>query len=360
MRLKANHLTALRLLFIPFPCAFLMMGPREKLVALLLFLAIGITDYFDGYLARKHGPTFLGAVLDPIADKIFILAMFIPLGHQGIVPLWMVWIVVVREFAVTELRILYEARGISLKTSELAKYKTSIQMIGGGVIILIHLFGDSSWVFMPLGALFLFTVWLFWYVRKRSTKAILRAATFLVLVAWATSMRGLLPYQGAILAIMGLVCASTVLSGIHYMLQSLKVLRESTDGPIRWSSLACLVSSVLLLPSIFLGALVQKEIWAWPVLGVLGFELAIGGLTGLGASFFPPNYARAWPRVALVNALGIFGTILATWDVSPKWSPNFLFLGALLVSLWGLTRRIYENRRALVGTSVLEGVWNRR
>jgi cardiolipin synthase (CMP-forming) len=79
-------------------------------LALILGTLIGCTDFVDGYLARKHGPTVLGGLLDPIADKVFIAFVYLPLADLGTVPAWAVALMFVREFLVTALRSAYEQR----------------------------------------------------------------------------------------------------------------------------------------------------------------------------------------------------------------------------------------------------------
>ena len=72
--------------------------------ALVVCTIIGCTDFVDGYLARKHGPTVLGGLMDPIADKVFIAVGFLPYADRGWVPWWLVAALFLREFLVTALR----------------------------------------------------------------------------------------------------------------------------------------------------------------------------------------------------------------------------------------------------------------
>jgi cardiolipin synthase len=353
MTIKANHLTLLRLVLIPAPCALLLGGPEEKSLALALFLFIGLTDYLDGHLARRQGPTVLGALLDPIADKMFVVAMFVPLAHEGIVPMWMVWLMLVREIGVTELRAIHESRGLHFETSEMAKYKTSIQMIGGGVIILNHLFGSSLWVMVPMGALLGFGAWLLWYVRMRPKRARMRAVTFLVLVGWATSMRLFFSHSEAILAIMALVCGATLLSGVHYAAKSVKVWSKVERGENLWVIVASLVNLAVVFPAIFLSALGLKVASVWLALAILCSELAIGGMNSLWASSHRHrHYCPPWIRISLVNLLGVAGLLAAQTPFPPmEGSRELFFLGALTLSLSGCARAFYETRRILLEAS---------
>src|SRR5262249_37815380 len=95
------------------------------------------TDFVDGYLARKQGPTVLGGLMDPIADKVFIAITFLPAVDLKWVPSWLVALLFVREFFVTAARTSYEQRDLQLKSSYLARYKTWVQMCGVGVLMLL-------------------------------------------------------------------------------------------------------------------------------------------------------------------------------------------------------------------------------
>src|SRR6187549_2244751 len=97
--------------------------------ALIAGTLIGCTDWIDGLLARKYGPTVLGGLLDPIADKVFIAFAYVPFADDGmLVPAWVAALMFTREFFITSLRSAYEQRNLTLKTSYLAKVKTWTQM----------------------------------------------------------------------------------------------------------------------------------------------------------------------------------------------------------------------------------------
>jgi len=125
-----NTLTILRLVCIPL--VVLCLRNPEKLGSLLaaLFFGLGfVTDFLDGYFARRYGEiTTLGKFLDPLADKIFVsvtMVMLIPLDR---VPAWMVMLIIAREIAVTGLRSIGVSRGVAIQASTLGKYKTAFQV----------------------------------------------------------------------------------------------------------------------------------------------------------------------------------------------------------------------------------------
>lgn len=350
MRLTANHLTLLRLALIPIPCALLMGGAVHKSLALVLFVLVGLTDYLDGYLARKQGPTLLGALMDPLADKIFVAAMFVPLARHGAVPLWMVWLVFLREYAVTELRSIHGAHKAAFSTSELAKYKTTIQMIGGGVIILNEIFGGSPWVFFPLGGLFFFTVWVAWQVRKAGLRSGLRGLTFMVLVAWALAMRWQFPYEQVNWAIMALVTSVTVMSGLHYAYQTWRVIGSQLSKSLSWGDGAAFLGVSLLFPSIFVAAAGLPQVSIWLVLAVLASEMLVGGLNNLSvASDVLMPYAPGRLRMAVVNGAGFVGLILTALGTK-SWHYDLgkmAFGVCLFASLLGCAKAAYVHRRTL-------------
>jgi CDP-diacylglycerol---glycerol-3-phosphate 3-phosphatidyltransferase len=145
-----NFLTILRIFFVPLLVALLVqdswgiviLGRKvsNETIALGVFLAAGLTDLLDGYLARRWKQiTTVGTLLDPIADKLLISAALIALVQVGAVPAWMVIVVVGREFAITGLRSIAAAEGFTIQASELGKSKMVSQIIAVVLLILsIH------------------------------------------------------------------------------------------------------------------------------------------------------------------------------------------------------------------------------
>lgn len=142
-----NFLTILRIFFVPLLVALLVqeswgvtIGGRQfsnEAIALVVFLAAGLTDLLDGYLARRWKQiTTVGTLLDPIADKLLISAALIALVQVGAVPAWMVIVVVGREFAVTGLRSIAAAEGFTIQASELGKSKMVSQILAVVLLIL--------------------------------------------------------------------------------------------------------------------------------------------------------------------------------------------------------------------------------
>ena len=141
-----NLLTLARIACVPILVLLLFSDSRETgLWAALLFSLASITDWFDGYLARKWDiVTVMGKFLDPLADKLIVMAAFIMLIPLERVPAWAVFLIIARETLVTGLRSVASAEGIVIDASNLGKYKTIFQMVA---IIALLLHYDYYWFF---------------------------------------------------------------------------------------------------------------------------------------------------------------------------------------------------------------------
>ena len=126
----ANLLTLSRLAATPF-IIWLMAAqtPGRRYVALWLFIAAMFTDLFDGYFARKTGPTRLGTFLDPVADKTLILTILIFLGSVAVIPLWVGLLMMFREFWVSAIRSLGTVEGSVIGANWMGKSKTFLQVV---------------------------------------------------------------------------------------------------------------------------------------------------------------------------------------------------------------------------------------
>lgn len=105
-------------------------GAAAKAAALAGFLLASFTDWLDGYLARRwHQTSALGALLDPIADKVLVLGMFLAFVQLGLIPAWMVLIIAFREFLITGVRLFAASRHVVLSAATEGKHKTVSQMV---------------------------------------------------------------------------------------------------------------------------------------------------------------------------------------------------------------------------------------
>jgi CDP-diacylglycerol--glycerol-3-phosphate 3-phosphatidyltransferase len=159
-----NTLTLFRIAAVPIIVILMLFPNRVSCwVAAILFSAAAITDYLDGYFARRFGlVSNLGKVMDPVADKLLVSSAFIMLTALGWVPAWMVCIIIGREIAVTGLRNIIAENREDVSASNLGKYKTGFQ-IAAAIPLLIHypFFGldaHAIGTFFLWGAL-VFTLW---------------------------------------------------------------------------------------------------------------------------------------------------------------------------------------------------------
>lgn len=127
----ANRLTLGRLgLTILFVIALNSTWEFGRTAALILFIVAGVTDYFDGEIARRYEfVTNFGRLMDPLVDKIMIAAAFISLVPLKAIPAWAATIVVARDFLITGLRLMAGSKGQVLPAERLGKHKTSWQIV---------------------------------------------------------------------------------------------------------------------------------------------------------------------------------------------------------------------------------------
>ncbi|MBI2104214.1 MAG: CDP-diacylglycerol--glycerol-3-phosphate 3-phosphatidyltransferase [Candidatus Omnitrophica bacterium] len=134
-----TKLSVLRIVlaFLVMGCLFVP-GWAAKLAALALFLAASLTDWLDGYLARRWRQTTpLGALLDPIADKVLVLGTFLAFVQLRLVPAWMVLVIALREFLITGIRLYVAGRRLVLPAATEGKHKTVSQMVAIIVILAV-------------------------------------------------------------------------------------------------------------------------------------------------------------------------------------------------------------------------------
>jgi CDP-diacylglycerol--glycerol-3-phosphate 3-phosphatidyltransferase len=126
----ANRLTVSRLVMtILFVVVLNSSWPYGRTVALIIFIVAGVTDFFDGEIARRYETvTNFGKLMDPLVDKVMMAAAFICLVPFKAIPAWVATTVVARDFLITGLRLLASTRGLVLPAERLGKHKTSWQI----------------------------------------------------------------------------------------------------------------------------------------------------------------------------------------------------------------------------------------
>jgi len=112
--------------------------------ASLLFVLASVTDFFDGYIAREWDQkTLLGAIIDPLADKMLTLAAFLGLMMMGAASAWAIYIIIIRELFITGIRTVAVSEGVDIKASWAGKVKTVFQMIAIGFLLMHWPYGDA-------------------------------------------------------------------------------------------------------------------------------------------------------------------------------------------------------------------------
>ena len=159
-----NSLTLTRIFLVPLLVVVLLtkfegrviLGISKELVGAAIFAIASVTDWLDGYLARRREQvTALGQVIDPLADKLLTSAALISLVQMDLAQSWMVAVIIGREFAVTTLRSLAYARGVAMPASPLGKLKMVSQVVAILALILAH---GQMWPFYFIGQAALWVV----------------------------------------------------------------------------------------------------------------------------------------------------------------------------------------------------------
>jgi CDP-diacylglycerol--glycerol-3-phosphate 3-phosphatidyltransferase len=188
-----NQLTFLRILLTPVFLAFLFSAdPLLRQLSLVVFIVAMLTDWYDGWVARRWGyVTRWGTFLDPLADKILTSAALIGFIYLDLVPPWTVWVIVVRDIAITVFRWYAELKGKPFDTSRMAKTKTFLQFTLIYYILLAYLARDND------------------SIRAR----------------YGTLLDQLLDYS-LLYALMVIIVAITLLTGALYIIENWSTVRE--------------------------------------------------------------------------------------------------------------------------------------
>ena len=343
MRVTANQVTLLRLVMLPFPVAMIYRNTHAWMLgALIVYVLLGLTDALDGYLARRYGSTPMGALLDPVVDKIFLVAGYVPLADFQILPTSLVLVIFIRELAVTVLRSIALEERFSFKTSNVAKLKTTVQMAGAGLCLVIWLFPDDraiAWILglvaacgcAPLVAALVTgrrPGWMAW------TSAGFFSAMFVA--------RLLMAPHATIVVAMAVIAAITLYSGAEYAWGMRRVLADRFRRSRREALRLAMLS--LAVPVFYLPALDRPDDPTVAILGLLAAEFAAGGLDN---SLVQAGHARtAGPDLARSAIQAVCGAalILALWTGRAPWLPLAATLFALGTTLGDLGMRFWRHR----------------
>ncbi|MDY5023107.1 MAG: CDP-diacylglycerol--glycerol-3-phosphate 3-phosphatidyltransferase [Blautia sp.] len=135
-----NKLTVGRMILVPFLVIFMLTGwggEYNRYISFVIFAVASITDWFDGYLARKNNlVTNFGKFMDPLADKLLVCSAMICMIELGRLPAWIVIVIIAREFIISGFRLIAAENGVVIAANYWGKFKTVSQMI---MIILLIL-----------------------------------------------------------------------------------------------------------------------------------------------------------------------------------------------------------------------------
>jgi CDP-diacylglycerol--glycerol-3-phosphate 3-phosphatidyltransferase len=343
VRVTANQVTLARLVLLPLPVAMVYRNTHVfMLAALFIYIVLGLTDALDGYLARRYGSTALGALLDPVVDKIFLVAGYVPMADFQVMPTTLVFVLFIRELAVTALRTIALEEGFSFKTSAVAKLKTTVQMAGAGLILLIWLFPADATILLILGvaSLGFCTPAIVAVFRGRQPGWMAWSSAALGILLLLT--RWVLPQKQAIFAIMCGIVAITLYSGAEYAWEMRHVLKARfSRSPIEAMRLAGLSLAV---PVFYLPALDRNDDPTFAILGLLAAEFAQGGVDN---SLAQMGYARG-PAADLARS-GIqaaCGAVLL-WSLLSGLGPRIALIATLFalgVTAGDLAFRCFRHR----------------
>ncbi|WP_264737251.1 CDP-diacylglycerol--glycerol-3-phosphate 3-phosphatidyltransferase [Cytobacillus firmus] len=153
--------------------------PVTHLIGALIFIIASVTDWVDGYFARKYNlVTNLGKFLDPLADKLLVSAALIVLVDLELAPSWIVIIIISREFAVTGLRLVLAGEGEVVAANQLGKIKTWAQIVAISALLLHNIIFEMVSIPFDLIALWVamfFTIWSGWDYFAKNKQAFINS-----------------------------------------------------------------------------------------------------------------------------------------------------------------------------------------
>jgi CDP-diacylglycerol--glycerol-3-phosphate 3-phosphatidyltransferase len=313
MRITANQVTIARLIGLPFVGALAYGGEQMRIVAVILGTLIGLTDTVDGYLARKYGVTVLGSLLDPVADKVFIVVCYGVCSDMGIIPWWVAAAILSRELGVTVLRSSLELRGIRLPSTNAAKAKTWVQMLGIGFVVLSPIVAARGYLVLLFGiplAGALITMLILRFTPRRRFRPIEFAATVLIGFLTAAIVGGPSVTRITVLAF---VVAMTWYSALDYLVVgSRELVRADRYRLLHWARLV----AAFALPIVAMVALGSTRLSATPLIILLSVDMARGALDNYAANRRVADFSWAaslWIEIALLAgalASARFGPVL--------------------------------------------------
>jgi CDP-diacylglycerol--glycerol-3-phosphate 3-phosphatidyltransferase len=302
MRITANQVTIARLLAMPLLGALAYGAQRTHIVAVIHGTLIGLTDTVDGYLARKHGSTVLGSLLDPVADKVFIVVCYGCCADLGLFSWAITAAILSRELLVTVLRSSLELRGLRLPSSNAAKAKTWVQMMGIGFVVLIPIMPSPTALALLFGVPLaggIISLAIVASIRRRRYRPLEFAIAVLIGFLSASLLGGV---PAARIAVLGFVVAMTWFTALDYLAAGARVL--APRGPHRFLHWARLVAGAA-LPVVAMVAMGMTRLPTVPLIILLSVDMARGALDNYAAHRRITDFSWAaslWAELALLGA----------------------------------------------------------
>lgn len=331
--ITANMVTAVRLFTMPL-LAWLVyqQTPAHWWWAFGVGAVVASTDFVDGWLARRHGPTVLGGLLDPIADKVFIALAYLPLMDLGVFPPLAVGLLFVRDFLVTSMRSAYEWRSLSLKTSYFAKVKTWVQMHGLGMFLVALLVSKETITFVVFVTALAPLIPLAYVALTR--KRLFRSAA--VMSGFLFLLTGLFYFPDSVFTTIDvslyIIAALTWVSGLDYLVVGLPRLYRA--GGFHRSDLVRLFGALAIPVSATL-CLVKTDISPLPAIAIVALELAVGGLDNLLSHHKANSGAWTWSTRTLCTSLLLLLSVYVPSNAELfAWSALALSLAGVSYEFW--------------------------
>jgi CDP-diacylglycerol--glycerol-3-phosphate 3-phosphatidyltransferase len=146
----ANAITTVRILLAPLVFLAIPEDGSGSWWAFFLWFVLCSSDGIDGYIARRRGPTAVGAFLDPLADKVLVLGAMFTLVAHGIFWFLPVAVIAARELAISAYRVVKGGRGVSVPASKMGKYKTVVQQFAVAFALFPPTALDATWTWILL------------------------------------------------------------------------------------------------------------------------------------------------------------------------------------------------------------------
>jgi len=336
MRVTANQVTLARLLLLPLPVTLLYQaqGRTAYVVAVVSYLVLGLTDALDGALARRYGSTPLGAFLDPIVDKIFLAACYVPLADKGIFGSTAVVLIFIRELAVTKLRSIAEEESFVFRTTRVAKLKTTVQMAGAGFILLVWVFPEDRLILPILGACAALSAVppILAFARGRTPDW--RATWGFLLITGTAVSRAVASPRASIVVILVVAVGLTLYSGAEYLWAMRRILlTRIRQAPVEAIRLAALS---LVVPGLFVPVLERPGAPTVSILLLIAAELAAGGLDNFLAQtgrYRSPRIEVVRPLLQAVAGAVIVARLAGAPGMPPAVVPALVALGVTVADL---------------------------